>query len=154
MAMKRAKPARRVSVWIGFDKGDPNVDVLRVLCGVRYYDLDSQEIIVDDKGWTSQPVASLLGQLSYARSFQAQALAVAAERGITDALYAVAQYDFVYDPRKVRKKVAADPVFLGCFIYNDDESADRIQKYLDAMRDGEDERPHAPPVQRRKREHQ
>jgi hypothetical protein len=33
--------------------------------------------------------------------------------------YVVVQYDFEYDPKKVKRKVASDPVFLGVFDYDD-----------------------------------
>lgn len=131
--MKSSEKKWRVSVWVGFDKGDPNVNVLKDLCGVRSYDPDFQEIIIDDEKWKAQPIRSLLKQLSYSSSFLGEALSAAKEKGIRKALYVVAQYRFVHDTAKIKKRVAADPIFLGCFTWNDSESAQRIQRYLDAM---------------------
>jgi hypothetical protein len=52
-------------VWIGFHRVDSKIDLLKELCGVDHYDLDDQELIVDDKQWKLQPVKSLLGPVSY-----------------------------------------------------------------------------------------
>lgn len=123
----------RVSVWIGFNKGNPDVDVLKELCGVDHYDPDFQEIIVDDEAWKAQSVKSLLGQLSYSSSFLTDALSAAKKKRITKALFVLAQYRFAYDPAKLKKRIAADPIFLGCFTWSDDESARRLQQYRDAM---------------------
>ena len=101
--------------------------------------MDFQEIIIDDEEWKQEPIESLLSQLSYSSSFLADALSVAKQRGITSALYVVAQYRFVYDPKKVKRKIAPDPIFLGCFTWNDDEDAQQMQEYLDAMNAEEDE---------------
>ncbi len=50
----------RVSIWVGFDRQPPDMDLLRDLCRVPRYDPDSQEIIVDNKGWQRRPVSILL----------------------------------------------------------------------------------------------
>ncbi len=110
-----------VSVWVGFERRDPSIDLLKDLCGVEHYDVDSQECIVDGKNWMKQPIKRLLGRLSYSGSFLAEALAAARERGLIEALYVVAQYDFAYDPKKAKKRIAADPVFLGHFAWSDQE---------------------------------
>jgi hypothetical protein len=132
-AVKPTEKKWRVSVWVGFVKGDPNVDVLKHLCGVRSYDLDFQEIIIDDEGWKQQSIESLLQQLSYSGTFLDVALSAAKAKNITKALYVLAQYRFVYDPARIKNKIAADPLFLGCFTWNDAEDAQNIQRYLDAM---------------------
>jgi hypothetical protein len=119
--MATASQDGRVSVWVGFDRHPPDVDLLRDLCGVPRYDLDSQEVVVDDRQWRRQPIEALLGQLSYSDSFRSDALAAAGAREITEALYVVAQYDYVYNPKRVRRAVAPDPMFLGCFRWTDDE---------------------------------
>jgi hypothetical protein len=131
--VKRSEQRWRVSVWVGFEKGDPDVDVLKELCGVKSYDLDYQEIIIDDEKWKEQSIHSLLRQLSYSSSFLTDALLAAKKRGIAKALYVLAQYRFVYDPKKARKKIAADPIFLGSFTWRDDESAQRMRQYFAAM---------------------
>lgn len=110
----------RVSIWVGFHRVSPDTDLLRDLCGVSRYDPDSQEIIVDDRRWRLRPITNLLRELSYSRSFLTDALAAATDRGIDKALYVLAQFDYVYNPKRVRKPISSDPVFLGCFRWTDD----------------------------------
>jgi hypothetical protein len=116
---KKPKKPRQLSVWIGNVRHKPDVDLLRDLCGVDYYDLDFQEVNVDDKQWRQQAVKTLLGPMSYSESFIDDVVAAAKAKGFAKALYVVLQYDFRYDPRKVKRKVASDPVFLGIFDYDD-----------------------------------
>ncbi len=117
--MAKVRKLRKASVWLGNVRHDPKVNLLRDLCGVDYYDLDSQEVYLDDKKWREQPVAKLVAPLSYSESFIDDVVAAAKERGMAKALYVIVQYDFVYDPKKVKRKVAPDPVFLGVFDYDD-----------------------------------
>jgi hypothetical protein len=119
--MSRFRKKGQVSLWVGFDRVDPGIDLLTGLCGVDHYDIDDQEIIVDDTNWKRQPIEALMRPLSYSSSFITEALAAARSKGITDGLYVLCQFDFAYDPKKVRREVANDPVFLGCFPWNDDE---------------------------------
>jgi hypothetical protein len=95
------------------------VNLLRDLCGIDHYDLDCQEINVDDQRWREQSVKQLLGPISYSESFVDEVVAAAKDKGFAKALYVVVQYDFEYDPKKVKRKVASDPVFLGVFDYDD-----------------------------------
>ena len=118
--MKSFQKKGQVSIWVGLNKCDPTVDILKDLCGVASYDVDSQECIVDVEEWTSQPVEELLKALSYSESFFADARNAAQTLKIRDALYVLAQYDFAYDPKKVRKSVAPDPIFLGSFPWSDE----------------------------------
>jgi hypothetical protein len=120
MAKSKAPKRRKVSVWVGWVRHDPKVDLLKDLCGVAHYDIDSQEVMVDDKRWREQPVRALIAPLSYAESYVDAVVAAAKDKGWDKALYVVAQYDFVYDPKKVKRKVAPDPVFLGAFDYDDE----------------------------------
>ena len=55
--------------------------------------------------------------MSYSASFALQVIAAARERGIEKARGIVAQYDFAYDPAKVKRAMASEPVFLGVFAY-------------------------------------
>jgi hypothetical protein len=110
---------RKLSVWLGHVRHKPEVNLLRDLCGVDYYDLDFQEINVDDKRWREQPVKTLLGPISYSESFIDPVVAAAKDKGIAKALYVIVQYDFTYDPKKVKRKVKSDPIFLGVFDYDD-----------------------------------
>ena len=119
MAKAKKQKRRKLSVWLGNARHDPKVDLLRDLCGVSYYDVDFQEVNLDDKQWREQPVKKLLGPISYSESFDDDVVAAAKEKGFTKALYVVVQYDFEYDPKKVKRKVAPDPVFIGVFEYDD-----------------------------------
>jgi hypothetical protein len=113
-----------VSVWLGLTKPerDDGVDILRDLCGVETYDLDSQEVVAVGE-FEEAPAADVLRQLSYSRSFLAAAVQAAEARGIRTAFWAVAQYDYAYDPARVYAPVAADPVFIGSFPWSDAEDA-------------------------------
>jgi Immunity protein 22 len=117
---KQKQKRRKVaSVWLGHVRHKPQVDLLRDLCGVDYYDLDFQEVNVDDKRWREQAVKTLVGPISYSESFIDAVVAAAKDKGIAKALYVIVQYDFTYDPKKAKRKVASDPVFLGVFDYDD-----------------------------------
>jgi hypothetical protein len=114
-----------VSLWVGVTKPDLDalrgVDFLKDMCGVDYYDLDFQEVILTpDRCRSSQPVAELLRRLSYSASFLPAATRAAAERGIDLVYWAVAQYDFAYHPERVRGEVWPDPLFLGMFPWQDE----------------------------------
>ena len=117
--MAKARKLRKLSVWVGNVRRDPKVDLLRELCGVAYYDLDFQEINLDDKRWRQQPVKKLLAPLSYSESFTDEVVAAAKDKGFAKALFVIVQYDFEFNPKKVRRKVASDPVFIGVFDYDD-----------------------------------
>lgn len=110
-----------VSVWLFCEPENPSdrgKDVLRELCGVDAYDLDMQAMFsLDPERLT--PVAELLRPLSYAKSFAADAAAVAEDGGITHAYAVIAQFDFAYEPEKVKRPVAPDPRFLGRFAWHD-----------------------------------
>lgn len=116
-----------VSVWLGRTKPEQDdcVDILRDLCGVQTYDLDFQEVVAVGK-FEEAPAADVLRQLSYSRSFLATAIRAAESRGIRKALWAVAQYDYAYDPSRVYVPIAADPVFIGSFPWSDSEDAEPV----------------------------
>lgn len=98
------------------------VDILKDWCGVSNYDLDDQEVAAINEKYRQAPVRNLLKTLSYSSSFIAEATKAAAASKIRRAFWALARYDFAYDPARVRAAVAADPVFLGVFEWNDDEA--------------------------------
>jgi hypothetical protein len=108
-----------VSVWAGTIPAGglaKNVDILQDLCGVGYYSLDNQEVNVVD---APTSITELLAPLSYSSSFvDAVAKAVKGKDRFT---YAVVQYDFAYDPKRVKRDIAADPRFIGVFDWNDSE---------------------------------
>ena len=106
-----------VSVWLGTEPPgtvDPNLDVLQDLCGVGYYSLDSNEVNLLDGASTLE---AMFGPMSYSESYLPAVLKAAAKRGITACWWAVAQYDFKYDPKRVKRAIATQPVFLGVFKY-------------------------------------
>jgi hypothetical protein len=84
------------------------------LCGVGYYSLDSNEVNVLD---AASPLEAMFGPMSYSESFLPAVLKAATKRGITTCWWAVAQYDFKYDPKRVKRAIAPQPVFLGVFKY-------------------------------------
>jgi hypothetical protein len=113
-----------VSVWIGLSdcSSDMNTDVLQDLCGVGYYSLDNQE--GNNFDFQLLPVCVLLKELSYSSSFIEVAVEKANTMGLRQARWAVVQYDFEYSPTKVKRNIAADPVFIGTFEYSMQEKRD------------------------------
>ena len=111
-----------VSLWVGLadqsTAGD-EIDVLQDLCGVGYYNLDSQESNCHEFRVVS--VVDLLGKLSYSPTFQDEAVKAAADKGVMKGRWVVAQYDFAYDPGRVKRTISSDPVFLGVFPYSRDD---------------------------------
>jgi hypothetical protein len=108
-----------VSVWVGLrgDKGDSEVDVLQDLCGVGYYRLDDQES--NNFDFKLVDLRVLLADLSYSESFIEAVLNAAKSKGLVDARWVVAQYNFQYDPSKVSRTIADDSKFVGYFPYDD-----------------------------------
>ncbi|MED5526275.1 MAG: immunity 22 family protein [Pseudomonadota bacterium] len=107
-----------VSIWVGLkdNANDPEeLDALQDLCGVGYYDLDNQEANCFDFNLVT--LQELLEEISYSKSFMEDVLDRAKEKGLSEARWVIVQYDFEYNPRKVKRKVSDDPVFLGCFSY-------------------------------------
>ncbi|MGF1770388.1 immunity 22 family protein [Enterovibrio makurazakiensis] len=107
-----------VSIWVGLkdNTDDPeNLDVLQDLCGVGYYELDNQEANCFD--FRLVALEDLLKELSYYKSFLNEAVDAAQNKGLSQALWVTVQYDFAYDPSRVKRRVADDPIFLGHFSY-------------------------------------
>jgi hypothetical protein len=101
--------------WAGEMPPDPEpVDTLRDLCGVEYYDVDFQEAI-GGRDRAEEPIAALLGRLSYSSMFLDDAVKGAESRGLASSRWVVAQYRFAYDPKRAKAPVADNPVFLGVF---------------------------------------
>jgi hypothetical protein len=99
-------------------KAMEGADLLRDLCGVDSYDLDDQEVSAIDGTFPKAAVDVVLGRLSYSSSFIKAALEAAATKKVTNVYWALAQYDFAYNPDKARPPVADDPLF---FDWNDSE---------------------------------
>lgn len=117
------KPGK-VSLWLKLEKPDltkRDLDILKTYCGVKYYNLDDQELSGVSNSFPKTTVADLLGRLSYSSSFLAAALKDAEGKELTHAYWALAQYNFAYDPKKAVGKIARDPLFLGVFDWNDSE---------------------------------
>jgi hypothetical protein len=112
-----------VSIWLGLakPKRDDKRDILRDLCGVQAYDVDFQEVVAIGE-FEEAPVEDILRQLSYSTSFLADAVRAAGTKGIRSAFWAVAQFDYGYDPARVYVPIANDPVFIGCFPWAEAEA--------------------------------
>lgn len=105
-----------VSIWVSSAEvaDDTETDVLQDLCGVGYYNLDNQEANARP---TTVPVEVLLGEISYSATFLSQALKSASELGLSSSRWVIVQFDFAYDPSRVSRPAASDPIFLGVFTY-------------------------------------
>ena len=105
-----------VSIWVSSAEGagDTDTDVLQDLCGVGYYNLDNQEANARP---TTVPLEVLLGEISYSATFLPQALSSASKWRLSSARWVIVQFDFAYDPSRVSRPVASDPIFLGVFPY-------------------------------------
>lgn len=106
-----------VSIWLGYSRhGDGSNDVLQDLCGVGYYSLDNQE--ANCFSFELTKVERLLKEISYSVSFIDAAVRTAKRRKLSEARWVTVQFDFAYAPEKVKRPVAADPIFLGVFRYS------------------------------------
>ena len=106
-----------VSVWVG--SAEPtqfakNLDILQDLCGVGYYDLDENEAYY---GPAPRDIGELLVDFSFRVSFTPAVVEAARRQGISRARWAIAQFNFAYDPARVQRPIHADPCFLGVFQY-------------------------------------
>ncbi len=106
-----------VSIWVGLSHDEnEDVDVLQDLCGVGYYDLDNGETNCHE--FRKLSVRDLLAPMSYSHSFLEPAVEAAEDLDLHRARWVTLQFDFRYDPSKVKRPIAADPVFLGAFDYS------------------------------------
>ena len=116
---------RKLSLWLAVRKPSikkmEGVDILKDLCGVRHYDLDSQELSAVADDFPKATVREIVGKLSYSSTFVEAATQAAVEKSIKHAYWALAQYDFVYKPRPRRSVDERAPLFLGVFDWNDAE---------------------------------
>jgi hypothetical protein len=105
-----------VSIWLDVApcEEDPRVDALQDLCGVGYYRLDNQEAI--NLGERAS-IERLLRDISYSASFSANVVRQAQAMGIVSASWLLAQFDFNYDPSKVKRPISGKLVFIGAFQY-------------------------------------
>ena len=110
-----------VSVWAG--KIEPRleseIDVLQDLCGVGYYRLSDQE--GNNFDFEEVPLQALLKDVSYSKSFTDNVLQAAEKKGVFQARWVVLQYDFHYDPTKVTRQIADDPIFIGAFPFTTED---------------------------------
>src|SRR5215218_3208752 len=90
-------------------RSTPTSTCCRTSGGVGYYSLDSNEVNLLDGASTLE---AMFGPMSYSESYLPAVLKAAAKRGITACWWAVAQYDFKYDPKRVKRAIATQPVFL------------------------------------------
>jgi hypothetical protein len=105
-----------VSIWIGRHRHGPEVEILRDLCGVEHYDTDFQECVIG-KNWSEESLASLIDSLSYSASFKDQAIEAARKKGISNALWLIAQYDLAVAP-ETEGHHRNDVTFLGTFAWS------------------------------------
>src|SRR6266404_4277991 len=87
---------------------------------------DEQEVAAAGDTFPKTTVAAILSRLSYSSSFLGPVNQAAAKKKVNQAYWALAQYDFAYNPERVRGAVAKDPLFLGVFDWNDSEDASDI----------------------------
>lgn len=124
---------RKLSLWLAVKKPSvkkmEGVDILKDLCGVRHYDLDSQELSAVADDFPKATVEDILGKLSYSSTFRDAAVQAAAAKSITHAYWALAQYDFVYKPKAGRKADERAPLFLGVFDWNDAEDDEQFARW-------------------------
>ena len=109
-----------VSIWAGLEHQDPDVDLLKGLCGVEYYDVDFQECSPADRG-EQEPVAELVKRLSYSESFGDAVTKAAEGIGLSAAAWVVMQLNYAFDPSQSRKSISDKVRFLGVFEYEDDD---------------------------------
>jgi hypothetical protein len=129
------------SVWVGVngDEGEPDLDVLQDLCGVGYYRLSDQEHY--NLGFELVDVRDLIQPLSYSKSYVDAAVAAAARRRLGKARWVTVQYDFDYEPAKVQRPIANDPVFIGSFPYSVQDSQQAkasIEAFFERRADGKE----------------
>lgn len=106
-----------VSVWVGettVGRAEGAVDILQDYCGVGYYSVDLNEVVSCAE---PRSIVELVSAMSFARTFVSAVEVAAQEKGVSRACWVVAQYDFAYDPGRVRRPLHADAVFLGVFGY-------------------------------------
>ncbi|MNR32861.1 hypothetical protein D3C85_1504850 [compost metagenome] len=108
-----------LSVWLSLEdrRGEERIDTLQDLCGVGYYRLSDQESNSLDHELVD--VERLLLPLSYSSSFSKDVISTARMKGVGAARRIVVQYDFAYDPKKITRAIAEDPVFIGVFNYSE-----------------------------------
>lgn len=130
-----------VSVWVGLsaDDGEPDLDVLQDLCGVGYYRLSDQEHY--NFGFELVDLRQLLQPLSYSKSYIEAAVAMASALGLQKARWVTVQYDFNYDPAKVQRPIANDPVYIGSFPYtvlDSQQTQGLIESFVECRADGKE----------------
>ena len=108
-----------VSIWVG--SAEPtefaeNLDILQDLYGIGYYDLDDNEAYY---GAAPADIGELLRLFSFQASFTPAVVEAARRLGITRARWAIAQFNFAYDPARVQRPIRDDPGFLGVFQYTE-----------------------------------
>ncbi len=108
----------KLSIWFGkeiiHETDEDEVDLLKDLCGVEYYDIDFQEIFFVD-GEVSD-LETLLEPLSYSETFMKEVIKKANNLGITEASYALVQDDFGSEDTKMDLPKDS-PIFVGVFDY-------------------------------------
>ncbi|MDP1978670.1 immunity 22 family protein [Undibacterium sp.] len=108
-----------VSIWVGFEHQQSDIDLLKDLCGVDFYDLDFQECIPALNGKTDA-IENLVDQLSYNESFGRKVCSAARDMGIDQVAWIVMQLNFFFDLNNAKKNISDKIGFLGVFDYEED----------------------------------
>lgn len=109
-----------VSVWLalpGFDAASTN-DALQTRCGVGYYRLDDQETNASN----GEPLSidKLLAPISYSQSFSNQIVEAANSKGIFASRWVLVQFDFSYDPSRIRRPIDPTLQYVATVPYHTD----------------------------------
>ena len=103
----------KVSLWLGVRKPKgkvmEGVDIPKTSAGCTTTTSTSRKWRLSEIPFPGPTVAEILRRLSYCSSFLEPANHAAAEKRVTHAYWALAQYEFAYDPKRVRRAVAKDP---------------------------------------------
>ncbi|MBC7752310.1 MAG: immunity 22 family protein [Candidatus Saccharibacteria bacterium] len=110
-----------VSIWLELAKHqeESEDDALQDCCGVGYYNLDHQETnYLDEVAHLDQ----LFADISYSDSFSKPPISKAKSMGIESAYWVLAQFNFAYDPSRVKREPTNELVFIGFFSYSTTQS--------------------------------
>jgi len=108
------------SIWAGLEHQDTNIDLLKDLCGVDFYDVDFQECSAAPKHELER-VSVLARRLSYGECFSEEVCRAAESIGLDRVAWLAMQLNSSFDPNKSRKPVSEKVRFLGVFRYEDDD---------------------------------
>ncbi len=109
-----------VSVWAGLEHQGLDIDLLKDLCGVEFYDVDFQECSPATNN-TLQPIEDLVKRFSYSESFAPDVCVKSKDAGVDQVAWLVMQLNFAFEENKSTKKVSDKVKFIGVFKYEDND---------------------------------